>query len=275
MGSVKMAVLGAGTIGSLIIRSSVSMGFQVIGTGRSERTLERVRSVGAEPTSDNLKAVKCAELVVISVKPQHFSDLIRQIPSELWKGKTVVSVMAGVRIETLAKVIKDANLFRAMPNVNARVNMSTTALTGGEEGRDVVDTLFKNLGTNYWVTEDLMDVWTALIGSGPAFVSEIVDGLVLGAVASGMPREIAYSAVLDMLRGTAENLRHHKGHPIEVRDNVTTPAGTTIRGLKVIEERGVKAALIETIESSTRRASELGKVIDEKIRKEITEDHGS
>ncbi|ABP95146.1 pyrroline-5-carboxylate reductase [Metallosphaera sedula] len=264
-----LSVLGAGTIGSLLVKAGLSQGYRVVATGRSERTLLRVKGLGAEAITDNASAVMRSDLVMISVKPQHFPELAKSIPRELWRGKTVISVMAGVRLDTLRKVMGGAQVFRAMPNVNAVVNMSTTAITGEGEAKELVDSLFRSLGVTYWVSEDMMDVWTALIGSGPAFISEIVDGLVLGAVSSGMPRDLAYSSVLDMLKGTAENLKNHKGHPVEVRDNVTTPAGTTIRGLKAMEERGVKAALIETVESSSRRASELGKLIDERIRREL------
>ncbi|MCG3109305.1 Pyrroline-5-carboxylate reductase [Metallosphaera sp. J1] len=267
-----LCVLGAGTIGSFLVKAGLSQGYRVIATGRSERTLLRVKSLGVEATNDNAYAVRDSEIVLISVKPQHFPELATSIPRGLWKGKLVISVMAGVRLDTLRKVMVDAQVFRAMPNVNAVVNMSTTAITGEGPGRELVDSLFRSIGVTYWVNEDMMDVWTALVGSGPAFVSEIVDGLVLGAVSSGMPRDLAYSAVLDVLKGTAENLKNHKGHPVEVRDNVTTPAGTTIRGLKAMEERGVKAALIETVESSSRRASELGKLIDERIRRELLGD---
>ncbi|QKQ99021.1 pyrroline-5-carboxylate reductase [Metallosphaera tengchongensis] len=265
---VKVAILGSGNIGSSLISSAISRGYEVIGTGRTDVTLRRVLELGAKATSNNQEAISTSDLILISVKPQHFPDLVRGTTRNIWRDKVVVSVMAGVRLETLKRIMEGASVFRAMPNINATVKMSTTALTGDGRGKELVETFFKGLGSTYWINEDFMDVWTALIGSGPAFVSEIIDSLVLGAVASGMPRELAYSAVLDMLEGTARNLRSHKGHPAEVRDNVITPAGTTIRGLKVMEEKGVKAALIETVESASKRASELGRVIDGRIKED-------
>jgi len=268
---MRIAVLGSGTIGTALVRAALSSGHRVIGTGRSERTLERVKSLGAEATRNNEEAIASSELVVVSVKPQHFPEMVSSVSSDLWIGRTVVSVMAGVRLETLRRIMRGAEVFRAMPNVNSTVGKSATALAGEGERRGEVDSLFRTVGVTYWVQEELMDVWTALVGSGPAFVSELVDGLVLGAVASGMSRELAYSAVLDMLEGTIANLRAHRGHPLELRDNVTTPAGTTIAGLKVMERRLVKSAMMETVEAASRRAARLGKVIDGGISREISE----
>jgi pyrroline-5-carboxylate reductase len=86
------------------------------------------------------------------------------------------------------------------------------------------------MGEVYWVPEELLDVWTSLVGSGPAFIAEIVDALVLGAVAVGMPRDLAYKSILDVLEGTAKYLMVRNDHPANMRDEVITPGGTTIRG---------------------------------------------
>lgn len=107
-----LSVLGTGTIGSNVVRAGLALGYRVIATGRSEKTLLKAKEIGAVALRDNASAVSQADLIVISVKPQHFTELIKSIPRTFWKGKTVVSVMAGVRLDTLSEAIRDANLFR-------------------------------------------------------------------------------------------------------------------------------------------------------------------
>lgn len=269
-----LAVIGAGKIGSAIIkavRSSIK-DVTIIATGRREETLKSAEKLGAIATRNNDEAVRKADLVVLSVKPHHFPTVIRQVSKESWSDKIVVSIMAGIRLETLNVILKNADVYRAMPNINALVKHSATALAtpnNNGKNRDVVESLFKCLGTVYWVPEEYLDIWTGLAGSGPAFLAEIIDALVLGAVASGMPRELSYQAILDVLEGTAILLRNRKIHPAEMRDEVTTPAGTTIRGLMVLESESVKAALMKTVEAAYRRSAQIGNEIDRKIRTEL------
>ncbi|MEM4519915.1 MAG: pyrroline-5-carboxylate reductase [Sulfolobales archaeon] len=270
-----IAVIGAGKIGSAIIKGikECYSDVRIIATGRRDTTLENAKSLGAEVTRSNKEAVIRADLVILSVKPHHFPVVIKGVGRDVWDGKTVISVMAGVKLNTLSSVLVGAKIFRAMTNINASVKKASTAiatLNSGDREKEVVEDLFKCLGTVYWVPEEYIDIWTALAGSGPAFISEIVDALVLGAVASGMPRDIAYKAILDVLEGTAILLKNKDVHPAEVRDEVTTPGGTTIKGLAVMESRGIKSALIETIEAAYKRSFEIGNDIDLYIRKELS-----
>ncbi|MEM4685245.1 MAG: pyrroline-5-carboxylate reductase [Sulfolobales archaeon] len=269
-----IAVIGAGKIGSAIIKGikECYSDIHIIATGRRDTTLENAKSLGAEVTRNNKEAIAKAGLVILSVKPHHFPVIIKEVGRDVWSGKIVISVMAGVKLNTLSSVLLGAKIFRAMTNINASVKKASTAistLNGNDHEKRVVEELFKCLGTVYWVPEEYIDIWTALAGSGPAFISEIVDALVLGAVASGMPRDIAYKAILDVLEGTAILLKNKNVHPAEIRDEVTTPGGTTIKGLAVMESRGIKSALIETIEAAYKRSFEIGNDIDLYIRKEL------
>jgi len=269
-----IAIIGAGKIGSAIIKAlKTCSDVKIIATGRRDETLRYAEKLGAIATRDNDKAVREAEIVVLSVKPYHFPTVVKQVSKESWKGKTVVSIMAGIRIKTLRDALgEDIEVYRAMPNINALVRKAATAISTLDEfgeHREAVEELFKYLGTVFWVPEEYLDIWTGLVGSGPAFIAEIVDALVLGAVASGMPRDLAYQGILDVLEGTSTLLKNIRVHPAEVRDEVTTPSGTTIRGLMVMESEGVKAALMKTVEETYKRSREIGLEIDSKIRKEL------
>ncbi|MEM0474180.1 MAG: pyrroline-5-carboxylate reductase [Zestosphaera sp.] len=269
-----MGVLGAGRIGSAMIRAlkSCRSDLEVYASGRSEETLAKALRLGAEVSRDNAYVVRKSDLVIVSVKPHNFLDLYNQVPVDFWSGKLVVSVMAGVKLETLSRVLRGAKVFRAMPNINTLVSKSATAIATNDnnsDDRSTVENVLRCFGSVYWVPEEYLDIWTSLVGSGPAFIAEIIDGLVLGAVSSGMTRDVAYRAILDMIEGTVKLLRELDSHPIEVRDEVTTPSGTTIQGLKVLEAKGIKAGLIEVIETSFRRSREIGVEIDSSIKSKI------
>ena len=269
LGELTVAVLGAGKIGSIFVSAFSGRTGRVIATGRRKETLERARSLGAEATRDNVYAARAADVIILSVKPYQAPQLLAEI-SEAVQGKIVVSVMAGIKRSTVQEALRGATVFRAMPNVAARVNGSPTAVAEwdgySDEERLLVERLLRLIGKVYWIPEEWLDAWTALIGSCPAYIAEIVDALVLGAVSVGLPRSVAYKAVLEALKASAELLLRDDGHPASLRDEVTTPAGTTIEGLKVMERKGVKAALMEVVEAATRRSRELGEAIDREVR---------
>jgi pyrroline-5-carboxylate reductase len=270
-----LSVIGAGKIGSTIIRALKECcgdSIKIIATGRRDETLKNAGKLGVIATRDNRQAVKEADVVVLSVKPHHFPEVIRQTGRDVWADKLVVSVMAGVKVKTLAAVMPRAEIYRAMTNINVLVRRASTAIAISENNSGnklVVEELFKCMGEVYWIPEEYLDVWTSLVGSGPAFIAEIVDALVLGAMASGMPRDIAYKSILDVLEGTAILLRNVDKHPATIRDEVITPAGTTIRGVMVMESEGVKAALMKTIEATYKRSIEIGIEIDQYVKKEL------
>ncbi len=269
-----IAVIGAGRIGQAILRGLKPCGPKLIGTGRRRETLLAVEEIGAKPLLDNRRAGEEADIIIVSVKPYQFPEIIADL-APTTKGKPLISVVAGVTTRTLMEAFPGAHIMRAMPNINALIGKSTTAITPApstpEETIQLTKKIFECLGTVYSIPEEWIDAWTALIGSSPAFLTEIIDGLTLGAVMTGMPRELAYKALLDAMKATIEHLTLAPIHPLQLRDEVTTPAGTTIHGLRILEARGVKAGLMEVIEKSATRGAELAHQIDENIRRELTQ----
>ncbi len=267
-------MLGAGRIGQAIIQRIIPCGYHVTATGRRRATLEAAERLGAHATRDNREAVSRADIVVLSVKPANTAQVVREIASSL-EGKALLSIVAGVRIQTLREATNADAVYRAMPNINVMIGKSTTAVSGARaNGWDVkIEHLLSCLGTVYWVPEEWLDPWTALVGSAPAYISVLIDALILGGVAVGLPRDLSVKAVLDTVKATAELLEKRPVHPAQVRDEVTTPGGTTIEALKVIEEKSVKAALIQVVEAATQKARILGEQIDKQIRRQLQNQH--
>ncbi|GBF09599.1 pyrroline-5-carboxylate reductase [Aeropyrum pernix] len=267
---LRVAVLGVGKIGGAIVKSLLGCGAVVTGTGRRRETLERISRLGAEATVDNRLAAKVSDVVILSVKPYQLPRLLEEI-RDVVEGKIVVSVVAGVRLSTLSRALEGSRVYRAMPNINALIGRSTTAVAEytGDKRASFVESILSCMGSVYWIPEEWMDVWTALVGSMPAYVAVMIDSLTLGGVSAGLPREVAFKAVIDTLGATAEHLGKRDIHPSVLRDEVTTPAGTTIEGLKVIEGEGVDAALIRTVEAAARRAAAIGEAIDNEVRRSL------
>ncbi|HIQ03037.1 MAG TPA: pyrroline-5-carboxylate reductase [Desulfurococcales archaeon] len=269
-----MSVIGAGKIGSTIIKAlrKEKPYWTVIGTGRSEETLAKIRGLGAIATRDNKDACRRADVIILSVKPYHLPIVINDI-RDVVNGKTILSVIAGVKTRLIEEALPGARVIRAMPNINAIVKSSITALSAGKtassKDKAIAEEVFRTIGDTIWIPEEYMDAFTALIGSGPGIIAELIDALVLGAVATGMPRELAYRATLKLLEGTIKTLERTGWHPAILRDIVATPAGTTIKGIYVMELRAVKAALMETIQQATKRSIELGLEISKWLDRHI------
>ncbi len=269
LNGVRVAVLGAGKIGSILARGFRDCGVEVIATARRRERVEELQLMGLRATTDNAAAVRESSVIIVSVKPYQYPALAREIRGAV-AGKAVVSVMAGVPLRLLRASLPGAEVYRAMPNLNAEVKRSATGLVVPEAARfrDVVVELFRCVGSVYEIPEQLIDAWTAVAGSGPAMIAELVDALILGALAVGIPRRLAYNAILETLIGTAEYLRSKPEHPAELRDEVTTPGGTTIRALKALEARGMKSAIIDAVEKATARARTLAREIAEALEEE-------
>lgn len=268
LNGIRVAVLGAGRIRSSLAWALRKCGFEVIATARRDETLESVRRLGITAIRDNRGAVESSDVVAISVKPYQLPHLASEVRGFV-NDKLVVSVVAGARRATLERALQANTVYRAMQNINIRIGMSATALSGVIDGvnSNIVEKMFKRAGTTHWVPEEWLDVWTALVGSLPAYVAVIVDSLVLGATSMGFPRDLATKAVLDTIKATAEHLSLRTVHPAELRDEVTTPGGVTIEGLKVLESRGVPASMIEVIEKSAMKAKKLCSSIEDLVEK--------
>lgn len=268
-GNLKLAVLGAGTMGSAIVRGAVAARALVPGQVIAvDVRLEAAKALadaigGGRSSGDALEACRAAGAVLIAVKPQQVGPMLdRDEMRAALKGKLVMSIAAGVRLEQLSAWLPDSAVCRVMPNTPAQVGagMSIVARGAGVSDAqvDVAKDLFRSVGRCIELEDKLMDVVTALSGSGPAFVFVLLDALADGGVRMGLRRDVAVEIAAQVMQGSARMVLETGQHPAALKDQVTTPGGCTIAGLLRMEDGGIRGILARAVEEATRTAGGLG-----------------
>jgi pyrroline-5-carboxylate reductase len=263
----RVAVLGAGTIGEALISGLLSGGWrnpdEIVATGRREERIDELReTLGVEATLSNTDAVAGAALIVIAVKPQDFDVLLEEIATAVTPEQTVLSVAAAIpttAIET--RLAKGVPVVRAMPNAPATVHEGIAGMCAGvhaDEGHlALAEEALSHLGGVVRVPEPYMDAVTAVSGSGPAYFALLSEAMIEAGILLGLGRDVSTQLVIQTMFGTAKLLRDQEMHPVELRERVTSPGGTTIRAVRELEQAGVRAAFLNAIQAAMERSREL------------------
>ncbi len=264
-----IAFLGAGQMAEAVLRGLLACGAApperlYASDIRPERLDYLASALGIRTCRDNREALRQAEVAVIAVKPQDAPLLLADMQQGVHPGHLVISVAAGVKLATLEAALPDAvPIIRVMPNTPAFVGAGMAVLARGQHATDtheaIARRIFESVGRVLVLPESKMDAVTALSGSGPGFVAVLIEALADGGVAAGLPRETALLLAAQTVLGTARLVLERDLHPAVVKDMVASPAGTTIAGLAVLEEAGVRGALIRAVLAATRRSEELGR----------------
>ena len=221
------------------------------------------RVPGIHFADNGATAAAAARIVFLAVKPQQASAACREFAAALAADAVVVSIVAGLTLHNLAELAGTPRIIRVMPNTPCLVGRGvsvvchTPEVPAGDLAR--VLELLAAVGRVHEADETLMDAVTGLSGSGPGFVALLVEALADGGVKAGLPRSLALALATETLSGTAALLDQTGEHPAQIKDRVSSPGGTTIAGLAVLEQRGVRGALIDAVVTAAARARELGK----------------
>ncbi len=204
-----------------------------------------------------------SDVLIIAVKPQIVKHVLDEI-KDFIKDKLVISIAAGVPIETFENILPSGTkVARVMPNIAATVREAASAVSSGSavlsEDADLVREIFNAVGRTVIIPEHLMDAVTGLSGSGPAYIFIIIEALADGGVHEGLDRNTARLLATQTVLGAAKMVLDNRAHTGELRDMVTSPGGTTIRGIRVMEERGVRIAMMDAVIAACERAKELKK----------------
>ena len=204
-----------------------------------------------------------AAIAVLAVKPQEFAAAGGDLAAQINSGQTVMSIMAGVRIATICDALQHDSIVRAIPNTPAQIGEGMTVWTAtdkvSEAARDEVRRVLAVLGQELYVTDEkYVDMATAVSSSGPAYVFLVMEALMDAAVHIGLRREMAERMVVQTILGSARYAQASGKHPAELRNQVTSPAGTTTEGLLALEESGLRAAFMRAVQAAYEKAKKLG-----------------
>jgi pyrroline-5-carboxylate reductase len=263
----RIAVLGAGKIGEALISGLLSSGWRtkddIVASGRRpERVAELAERHGIATTLSNAEAASGAALVVLAVKPQDIDALLGEIGPIISEEQTVLSIAAAIPTAAIERHLGAAvPVCRAMPNTPSTVHEGIAGLCAGTHADDAHVTLAEealaHLGAVVRVPERSMDAITAVSGSGPAYFALLSEAMIEAGILLGLSREVSTQLVVQTMFGTAKQLRDERMHPVELREMVTSPGGTTIAAIRELEIAGVRAAFLNAIQAAMERSREL------------------
>ena len=252
------AILHGVLSGKLAAPQDISVGEPV-----AERREYLINEFGVMADADNLKTAKDADLVVFAVKPQDLGSVMAQLNGHLGPQQAALSIVAGAKMETLTKGLGHQAVVRVMPNTPAQIGEGMTLWTCSDgvdnSRREMTKSVLGTIGQEIYVSDEkYMDMATALSASGPAYVFLFIEALIDAGVYVGMPRDMARTLALQTVFGSAKLVMDTGMHPAELKDMVVSPGGTTAEALKVLEDRGVPAAIVSAVDAAYRKSIQLG-----------------
>lgn len=251
---MKLTLIGNGIMAQSLARGLVKK-YEVEMIGRDINKLkliqEKIPEISIKQLSD--KEDISSKIVILCVKPYALESVALSL---VGTSQILLSILAGTKIDSLKKQINSNHYVRVMPNIAASVQNSMTAVTGDMEAKNIALEIFTCIGEAVFVnSEKELDIATAIVGSGPAFLAIIAEALADGAVKVGLDRHLSAHFVQGLFSGTASLLRH--SHPAVIKDSVMSPGGTTAVGVAELEDAGTRSAMMKAVESSYNKALQL------------------
>ncbi len=262
--NVKLGFVGGGVMAEALIAGiqKANLGTAITVGEPLEARRKALKARGVATSPDNRDAIDGADIVVLAVKPQYLDAVVPDLTSALRPEKTVLSKLAGVKKHSIGQRINHDRLIRVMPNTPAQIGHGMSVWTASsavpEEARKFTEQALGSLGEQLYVeNEKYVDMATALSASGPAYVFRFIESLIDGGVLLGMPADMARKLVLQTVIGSAILTRETDEHPAVLANRVTSPGGTTAAGLRVLEQRGFRAAVVDSISAAYERGEQL------------------
>lgn len=264
---LKIGFLGGGRMAQALargfIRAGLSKGEMMLASclPNDIGSIETFKEMGSNTVFANAPVIDYGDVLILSVKPQIVPKILPALKMHDNK-KLLISIAMGISLTSLEKALpKDTPVIRVMPNTPALVGCGATVFTRGKHASDkdaeVTEKLFSAVGICEEVPENFIDPVTALAGSGPAYVYMIIEAMADGGVKMGLTRSIAYKLAAQTVLGAGTMVRETNIHPGQLKDDVTSPAGSTITGIHHLEKHGLRSALIDAIEAATLRCREV------------------
>lgn len=272
----RFAIIGYGVMGEAILSGLISKGKidpqQITACGpREERRKALEEKYGIQVSKDNSTSASGADVIILAVKPQKISGVLKTLSGVIQPGSLVISIIAGVPMQRIADALKHPAIIRVMPNTPARIGEGISVWTNSadvtEDQKEVARQTLNCLGTELYVEEEYyLDMATALSGTGPAYVFLFMEALIDAGVHMGFPRRIAEELVVGTLRGSVLYYQSIRDHPASMRNQVTSPGGTSAEALYYLEKAGFRTALSRAIWAAYQRSKELGAEINHSLK---------
>lgn len=264
---MKTGFIGCGNMATAMVRGILkgqkALPEEILVSRRHMEPLQQLQQeLGIGITTDNKEVAAFADVLFLAVKPQFYAETIREIRDAVRDNTIVVSIAPGKTLDWLTEQFgRPVKLVRTMPNTPAMVGEGMMgicpATTVTEEELQVVCELCSGFSRTEIVTENLMDVVVSVSGSAPAYVFMFIEAMADAAVADGMPRKSAYTFAAQAVLGSAKMVLETGMHPGELKDMVCSPGGTTIEAVRVLEEKGMRSAVIEAMKACTKKSRDM------------------
>jgi len=265
-----VAIVGCGKLGEALLKALLSRNSRpaivvTAKTAQRRRVLvEKYSGEGVEVAETNVEAVERADLVLLSVKPMQVAEVASEIGGVI-RGKTLVSFVAGVPTSTLSKLFPGAVIIRGMTSIAVPYGAPVVVAGNSQEALEAVCSLFSHVSQCFRVDEELLNAFTSVLGSGPAFVAYMVEAFSDAALRLGIPRDLALATVIRVFSSTTLLMEKEGAAPRTIIDAVATPGGTTIEGIFLLDWRGVKGSIMEALSKASRKAKQLGVKVEKKL----------
>ena len=264
-----IALIGSGAMGEAIIggllREKVTLPEHILASGpRPERAAELAARYHIQTCTDNLSAAQHADVVILAVKPQKLQRVLAGLKGKIQPAALVLSIVAGASVQTLQEGLNHPTVVRAMPNTPAQIGRGITVWTASPSASpdqvELARQILCALGQEIYVEEEnYLDMATAVSGTGPMYVFLFMEALIDAGVHLGFPRRIAEQLVVETISGTVEYYKSRKVHPAALRNEVTSPGGTSAAALYYLDKAGFRTAISRAIWAAYERSQELGK----------------
>jgi pyrroline-5-carboxylate reductase len=263
----KVALLGGGKMGEALMSGLIRSGGRsvdeiMVTCRRDERARELAGKYGVTASLDNAEAARWANVLVLMAKPQDMETLLEQIRGDVSADDLVISFAAGMRTSFAEKHLPDdVPVVRVMSNVPVMVDEAMSVVSAGSRADDahlaIAEELLGYVGRVLRLPESQLDAVTATSGSGPAYFFLLAEAMIEACILLGLSRDVATELIIQTMLGSARMLRDTGTHPVELREMVTSPGGTTIAAIRHLEEAGVRAAFLNAIDAARHRSAEL------------------
>ena len=254
LGFIGLGNMATAMIGGLI-ENNMATPADIFGSAHTKASVENIVSkYEITGCDDNLSVVRSSDVIIVAVKPQMYEEVLSEIKGEVTGDKIIVSIAPGKSLEWLAGILGDnVKIVRCMPNTPALVGEGCTGVCRNgnitDKDMDLVMQILSSFGKAYEVKESAMDAVVAVSGSSPAYVFIFIEAMADAAVAAGLPRSEAYKFAAQAVYGSAKMVLETGRHPADLKDMVCSPAGTTIEAVRVLEEKGLRGAVMDAMKA--------------------------